>query len=577
MKKESDYVCVFVTVLFTIAVFSAVFYVLPGEENMEQALVKISDIGERLTIDILGGKVIERHDEYALVEASPDAFSDMKNLGMQVQRLDSSAHCGTVTDGTNNYTHTSKYDTNTAFPGYDEFVHSMINQTSDSSIYDYIDILQNFENDNGVPTRVTGSSGFDEAALWTYHELRSYGLEVFMQNFTSSGYSSTNVIAVLPGTDPDLYPETFIIGGHLDSINNRGTSEPAPGADDNASGIAVTLEAARIMSQYNFKRTIRFAAWGAEEQGLHGSGYYVSNIDPSEEKVMGYLNYDMLGYADGELAVTLHANTESNWMLDYMAEVRDTYDIGINFTYIYDSTETRSDHARFWNAGYNATLAIETVFSPYYHSEDDTLDKLTIPQITHSTRHAIATLAHLAEPDMQIEAFDIPLVAGGESDGWNFVSCNLIPTDNSITAILDDPVHGIQGNYDRLMYYDSSIDEWSSYVPGRAARYNTLDTWDYRMGIWIRMTNSDTLTIAGTVPANTDITVEPGWNMVGYPSNEQDVGDLPGVIDTIGYFEASAEYNLAYDYSPGAFVFEPGKGYWLHNPSETAVTWTVDY
>ncbi len=97
------------------------------------------------------------------------------------------------------------------------------------------------------------------------------------------------------------------------------------------------------------------------------------------------------------------------------------------------------------------------------------------------------------------------------------------------------------------------------------------------MGIWIHMATDDTLTIIGTAPVSTDITLHPGWTMVGLPSESTGNHGLPGAIDKIGYFDGTQTYNLAYDYSPGAFAFEPGKGYWLYNPTDTAVVWTVDY
>lgn len=464
----------------------------------------------------------------------------------------------------------------TIFPGYNPTVSRMMGEVEESYLYDLIDTLENFEDHNGVPTRVTGSLGFEEAALWSYNKFRSYGLNTFMQNFTSGGHDSTNVIAELPGTDPDLVPETLIIGGHLDSINNRGTSDPAPGADDNGSGTALTLEAARIMSRYSFERTIRFALWGAEEQGLHGSRYYVANIDTEEEQVMCKLNYDMVGYADGELAIDLHGDTQSNWVLDYMKNVSDTYGNEIEFTYIYDSTEWRSDHSAFWDGGYNATLAIESVFSPYYHSADDTLDKLSMPQIVNMTKHAVATLAHLAGP-MEKDTFEIDLTSDSGSDGWNFVSFNLIPTDSSLHAILDDPENGISGNYDRVTYYDSSMDRWHSYVPGRAKHFNNLDTWDPSMGLWIRMMEDSTLTIEGIEPYITNITLEPGWNMVGLPSSTTGNHALPSEIIAIGYFDPAEADNIAYEHNVSDFVFTPGKGYWLLNGASHVVRWSVQY
>ncbi len=298
---------------------------------------------------------------------------------------------------------------------YDPVIHKMMNQTKDSNIHDYIDILQNFENEDGIRTRRDGTQGFEEAVNWTFQKFDSFGLDVFKQNFTYSEGESYNVIAELPGNDPELDSQTYILGAHLDSINSEGENESAPGADDNGSGIALMLESARILSQYEFDRTIRFAAWGAEELGLHGSSYYASNIDP-EEDMRGKFNYDMVGYSEGdEHAITLHANEESEWMLNHQKEVAETYDVDLNFTYEYNSTETRSDHASFWDEGYDASLAIETEFNPYYHSEEDTLDKLTIPQITKLTSHAVGTLAHIAEAEIEPPSVEVQTPKRSES------------------------------------------------------------------------------------------------------------------------------------------------------------------
>ncbi|MEO7275714.1 MAG: M20/M25/M40 family metallo-hydrolase [Vicinamibacterales bacterium] len=115
--------------------------------------------------------------------------------------------------------------------------------------------------------------------------------------------NSYNVIADLPGTDPTLKDEIVLVGGHLDSWHS------APGATDNADGAAVVMEAARILKAIGArpKRTIRFALWSGEEEGLLGSKAYVAqhlegpaqaaardkfnvyfNIDPGAGPVYGF-------------------------------------------------------------------------------------------------------------------------------------------------------------------------------------------------------------------------------------------------------------------------------------------------
>ncbi len=181
------------------------------------------------------------------------------------------------------------------------------------------------------------------------------------------------------------------------------------------------------------------------------------------------------------------------------------------------------------------------------------------------------------EPGAQTSLFDISLTTDTQADDWNFVSFNLVPANSDLTAILDDADYGISGNYDKVMYYDASTDEWQSYIPGRAEHFNGLTGWDHTMGVWIRMNADDTLTVEGTEPTSTDITLNPGWNMVGLPSESTGNHGLPAEVDKVGYFDSSAEYNIAYDSDPGTFVFQPGEGYWVHNPTDNAVIWTVNY
>ena len=112
--------------------------------------------------------------------------------------------------------------------------------------------------------------------------------------FFETDRNSYNVIAEIPGTDPVIGSEVVLVGGHLDSWHS------APGATDNADGAAVVLEAARILSAIGAKprRTIRFALWSGEEEGLLGSKAYVAqHLDgdanaAARDKLSVYFNID---------------------------------------------------------------------------------------------------------------------------------------------------------------------------------------------------------------------------------------------------------------------------------------------
>ncbi len=90
------------------------------------------------------------------------------------------------------------------------------------------------------------------------------------------------------------------MGAHYDSINLRATGDkaaeaPAPGADDDASGTAVVLELARVMSQYHFRKTIVFVAFAGEELGFVGSARYASRAKASHEQIEAVFNNDIVG------------------------------------------------------------------------------------------------------------------------------------------------------------------------------------------------------------------------------------------------------------------------------------------
>ena len=173
--------------------------------------------------------------------------------------------------------------------------------------------------------------------------------------------------------------------------------------------------------------------------------------------------------------------------------------------------------------------------------------------------------------------FAVALSVSPESQGWNLVSFNVEPNENTLVDILENPDYGISGSYESVMYHDGETGEWFSYVPGRAPRYNDVDSWNYAMGVWIKMNTDDILVVEGEAPVNTDITLYSGWNLVGMPSVTADNHGLPEEVTKIGYFHASDEYNLAYDYDPENFVFEPGQGYWIYNDADHSVVWTVEY
>jgi photosystem II stability/assembly factor-like uncharacterized protein len=210
--------------------------------------------------------------------------------------------------------------------------------------------------------------------------------------------SLKNVVGTLPGSRSD---EQVIICGHFDSISEDPLNR-APGADDNATGTAAVMEAARILSGGRFERTIKFICFSGEEQGLFGSGEYVSDPAHAGDDITGVVNFDMIGYADTlPEDIDIVGNPASEWLVDVAVECAGVYVPALEARRIIDPTMVYSDHASFWKGGHYAVLGIEDIDIPYpyYHTTGDTLGNLYQPFTTDVVRMGLAVVAHLARPD----------------------------------------------------------------------------------------------------------------------------------------------------------------------------------
>ena len=151
-------------------------------------------------------------------------------------------------------------------------VQSVIDQTNIDSLTYFVKELSGEVQTiiNGTPytivSRHWNNASNDKAADYIKEKLDSYGLVTYDQPFSSTG---RNVYGVQLGSQ---YPnKQYIICAHYDDMPSGSV---APGADDNGSGTAAVLEAARIFTQYDSKYTIIYALWDEEERGLYGSAYY---------------------------------------------------------------------------------------------------------------------------------------------------------------------------------------------------------------------------------------------------------------------------------------------------------------
>ena len=199
----------------------------------------------------------------------------------------------------------------------DPAIAAALQQVSAERIQATIEKLVSFGNRStlsSMDTDLKPGTGVNAAAEWITAEFGRYSaecggcLEVKHDEFTEQGSDAplsrirrptklTNVYAVLKGTDPAQADRRVLVTGHYDSRNsdNFNTHDAAPGANDDASGVAVSLECARVLSKMKFPSTIVFVAVAGEEQGLNGSKHLAQLAKREGWQLDAVLNDDIVG------------------------------------------------------------------------------------------------------------------------------------------------------------------------------------------------------------------------------------------------------------------------------------------
>ena len=190
------------------------------------------------------------------------------------------------------------------------------------------------------------------------------------------GYAQQSVILTIPGTT--LANEVVVLGGHLDSIAVGGTSSHAPGADDDASGIATLTEITRVLLAKDFRpaRTIKVMAYAAEEVGLRGSQDIVRDFKARGVNVVGVLQLDMTNYQGSDKDIWLMKDFTNAAQNDFVIKLIDTY---VGATWGMDACGYAcSDHASWYRAGIPASMPFESRMKQSnrsIHTRNDTLER----------------------------------------------------------------------------------------------------------------------------------------------------------------------------------------------------------
>jgi len=307
-------------------------------------------------------------------------------------------------------------------------------------------------------TRYVGSEkdnpahGIGGAQNWILSEFKSYSprLEVSLQKFTvpksqriPTETELNNIVAVLPGTiDKDRY---VIISGHYDSIalrrapnqavrtDDAGPASPAdadplaPGVADDGSGTAATMELARVMSQYQFDKSIVFVTFAAEEIGLNGSRAYAAKAKEDKMQIEAVLNNDIIGSdisgngrsANNHLRVFSEGpdDSSSRSLARYTKEIAERYmpSMTVDLIFRHDRFGRGGDHSSFVAQGFTAVrLTTPSENFANQHTATDTFANASVPYTTRVARMNAAVLATLAlAPKPPVVANPRPAGAGG--------------------------------------------------------------------------------------------------------------------------------------------------------------------
>ncbi|MCC6805554.1 MAG: M20/M25/M40 family metallo-hydrolase [Anaerolineae bacterium] len=293
---------------------------------------------------------------------------------------------------------------------------NLMNQVDVDRLFVHIDTLVNMR------SRRVNSPGIESAATYVQNQFNairegsfqnsfSVLTQEFPINFDGTQSTGKNVIGVLAGTD--VGGGVIILGAHYDSIsyNFNDSAAFAPGANDNASGIAALLEVARIMSQRRHRATIMFVAFSAEEIQRLGSIAFVEDyLRPNNVDVAAMINMDIIGSSTGpdgavndrELRLYSAGLNESRSRqlaraLNLIAQYH-ALEMRLIVQDAADREGRYSDHMSFSDAGYPAVRFIEALEDPNrQHSDRDTIDDIQAEYLHGGTQTILAVMTALAD------------------------------------------------------------------------------------------------------------------------------------------------------------------------------------
>jgi hypothetical protein len=300
---------------------------------------------------------------------------------------------------------------------------SLISQSGLDKVQSY-NLEESVRDLSSFHTRHSESESIDDVAYWLAEKLQSNcGTDVYIQNFTYSPDLTTsedddNNSSDIHRQKPFFYNlkniacdklgstnNTIVVSAHYDSrtedIND--SEGRAPGADDNASGVSVLLEVARILSKFSLEHSISFVLFSGEEQGKWGSKYYADFIDKADIDLDLLINLDMVGFQPEGSSSILIEYDNGNVMQDndkYSQEIAKLFkDVASKYTSLNATLGKlgNADYLPFEALGYTVIGLHDdgVTKNPNYHKSSDTSDTLDYEYSASIANLTIATILQL--------------------------------------------------------------------------------------------------------------------------------------------------------------------------------------
>lgn len=274
----------------------------------------------------------------------------------------------------------------------DKFLASLVTRVSQTNLQQLVNNLSAFH------TRHTKSTYIAQVATWLSNQFKSFGYtDVIKFPYTRGGFNLENIVCTKEGVGNT--GRIIIICGHYDCImeNPLDANARGPGADDNASGIAVLLEVARILADVVLEDTVQFVGFSGEEQGMWGSFAYAQHLQANQISIHRLINLDMVGYSPTGSSIVVERDIGNNTQVNdlpsqefgnLMAQMAADYTtIPVLLGEIF-----ASDYIPFEARGIAAIGLYEGEGNPNYHHASDTPSTINYSYLADAARITLATV-----------------------------------------------------------------------------------------------------------------------------------------------------------------------------------------